>query len=79
VTLDGSVHGLTPLAYAMRGSGPTEPPQGLVLSSPTLFLDALWLPYSRDTRPIKEAFQCIEQHRVRADTITCQSNRDPPL
>ena len=59
VTLDGMVHGLTPLAYAMSRSES----QAVVVSEPTLFLDALWLPYSRNATTIRAAFQSMDQAR----------------
>ncbi len=61
VTLDGTVHALTPLGFAVGSSSSssssvgvkaatttTNVPQAIVLTRPSVFLDALWLPYSRD-------------------------------
>ncbi|CBJ48405.1 DNA double-strand break repair rad50 ATPase [Ectocarpus siliculosus] len=43
VTLGGGMHALTPLQFAF-----TDPMQALVLSEPTLFLGALWIPHRRN-------------------------------
>ena len=58
VSLDGTVHALTPLGFAVGSSSSsssssasasvTNAPQAVVLTRPAVFLDALWLPYSRD-------------------------------
>jgi len=49
VTLGGLEHGLTPIAAAS--------PCVHVIEEPTLFLDALWLPYRREHRPLERAIQ----------------------
>ena len=49
VTLGGLVHGLTPLAAAC--------PAVHVFERPTLFLDALWLPYRRERGEIEAAIR----------------------
>ncbi|CAM9357928.1 unnamed protein product [Ectocarpus sp. 13 AM-2016] len=43
VTLGGGMHALTPLQFAF-----TDPMQALVLSEPTLFLGAFWIPHRRN-------------------------------
>ncbi|CAM9325553.1 unnamed protein product, partial [Ectocarpus sp. 12 AP-2014] len=43
VTLGGGMHALTPLQFAF-----TDPMQALVLSEPTVFLGALWIPHRRN-------------------------------
>lgn len=63
VTLNGTIHALTPLGFAV-GSESRGALQGqaVVLSDPTIFLDALWLPYARDgsiTRSILERYQQV--------------------
>ena len=49
VTLGGLEHGLKPIAAAC--------PSVHVIEEPTLFLDALWLPYRREHGPLEQAIQ----------------------
>lgn len=80
VTLDGAVHALTPLGFAvgtsseqgLRGHAGPLRGQALVVSQPTLFLNALWLPYARDsasTRAFLAAYR---------DPIEQEAGSSPP-
>eukprot|EP00903_Cladosiphon_okamuranus_P005576 g5550.t2 len=61
VTLGGGVHALTPLQFAF-----TDPKQALVLSEPTLFLDALWIPHRRNNADMEALLGSEEARGARA-------------
>ncbi|CAM9298178.1 unnamed protein product [Scytosiphon promiscuus] len=61
VTLGGGVHSLTPLQFAF-----TDPKQALVLSEPTLFLDALWIPHRRNNADMEALLGSEEARGARA-------------
>jgi hypothetical protein len=65
VSLGGAIHALEPLQYAFR-----RPDQLLLLSEPSVCLDALWLPYRRETETISplllEAGQWAKDGRLGA-------------
>ncbi len=68
VTLDGTVHALTPLGFAIGSSldgGGVAQGQAVVVTKPTVFLDALWLPYARDsavTRALLAPYKAPAEH-----------------
>lgn len=73
VTLDGAVHALTPLGFAvgsaseggLRGTGGPLQGQAVVITRPTVFLNALWLPYARDsalTRSVLAPYHLQREH-----------------
>jgi len=65
VSLGGAIHALEPLQYAF-----SRPDQMVLLSEPSVCLDALWLPYRRETETISplllEAGQWAEDGRLGA-------------
>ena len=54
----GAEHSLTPLRYAM------PPGQAVVISEPTLFLGALWLPHFKDQRALRAALAELAAVRI---------------
>ncbi|CAB1108469.1 ABC [Ectocarpus sp. CCAP 1310/34] len=61
VTLGGGMHALTPLQFAF-----TDPMQALVLSEPTLFLGALWIPHRRNNTEMEGLLGSEEARGARA-------------
>jgi len=51
VSLGGAVHALEPLVYAFK------PDQAVLLSEPALYMNALWIPYRRDTAVMSAILQ----------------------
>ncbi|CAM9204630.1 unnamed protein product, partial [Laminaria digitata] len=61
VTLGGGMHALTPLQFAFA-----DPKQALVLSEPTLFLNALWIPHRRNNEAMTTLLGSEEARGARA-------------
>lgn len=60
VTLGGGMHSLTPLQFAFANST-----QALVLSEPTVFLGALWIPHIRNNTAMEAVLSSDEARNAR--------------
>ncbi len=73
MTLGGAVHALEPLSYAFSTG------QIVMISEPSLCLDAMWIPYRRDQRLMKSILsQCVASPPM-SSTSTSSSFSSPAL